>query len=259
MKIMVCGIVVLAVTMAGCAVSEKTPSSPTSVGTYNDPAVEATDDDFDLFEEEYEQKAVNVADPLEPVNRVMYHVNDAFYFWLLKPVTQTYTHIAPEPVRIGIGNFFGNLTTPIRFVNCHLQGKKAVADIELKRFWVNTTAGVLGFGDPAKDRHDLPPPSREDLGQTMATYGVGDGFYLVLPIFGPSTLRDTVGRVGDMFLNPAFYVEPTEAAIGISATRVTNETSFRIGEYEAFKADALDPYVAMRNVYIQYRTQKIKE
>jgi phospholipid-binding lipoprotein MlaA len=158
-----------------------------------------------------------------------------------------------------MGNFFQNLTTPVRFVNCHLQGKKTVADVELKRFWVNTTAGVLGFGDPAKDRHNLAPPTKEDLGQTIATYGVGDGFYLVLPIFGPSTLRDSVGMVGDMFLNPVFYVEPTEAAIGISATRVTNETSFHIGEYEAFKADALDPYVAMRNVYIQYRAQKIKE
>ena len=259
MKVMVYGVVVLAVMMVGCAVSETTPSSPAPVRAFNDPAEQTTDGDFDLLEDEFEQKAVEVADPLEPVNRIMYHVNDTFYFWLLKPVTQVYTHIAPEPARIGIGNFFQNLTTPVRFVNCHLQGKKAVADMELNRFWVNTTAGVLGFGDPAKDRHGLAPPAREDLGQTIATYGVGNGFYIVLPLFGPSNLRDSVGMVGDMFLNPVFYVEPTEASVSISAVRITNETSFRIGEYEAFKADALDPYVAMRNVYIQYQTQKIKE
>lgn len=259
MKIMVYILAIVAVMISGCAASEKTPLSPAPVRAFNDPAKQATDGDFELLEEEFEQKTVDVADPLEPVNRIMYHVNDAFYFWLLKPVAQVYAHIAPEPARIGIGNFFRNLTTPVRFVNCHLQGKKAVADIELKRFWVNTTAGILGFGDPAKDQHDLALPAREDLGQTIATYGVGNGFYIVLPIFGPSTLRDSVGMVGDMFLNPIFYVEPTEASIGIFAVRITNETSFRIGEYEAFKADALDPYVAMRDVYIQYQTQKIKE
>ena len=106
------------------------------------------------------------------------------------------------------GNFFENLTTPARFVNCLLQGKGPEADRELRRFGINTTAGVLGFGDPAYDRWGLKP-AEEDLGQTLAVYGLGDGFYVVWPLFGPSTLRDSVGMVGDSFLNPVRYVEPT--------------------------------------------------
>jgi len=259
MKVMVCVIVVLVVMMAGCAVSEKTPSSSHPVQTLNDPVEQTTHDDFDLLEEELAQKIVEVGDPLEPLNRIMFNVNDTVYFWLLKPVTQVYTSIAPEPARIGIGNFFQNLMTPVRFVNCHLQGKTGVADMELKRFLVNTTVGVFGVGDPAKDQHGLGPSKKEDLGQTLATYGIGNGFYIVLPLLGPSTLRDSVGMVGDMFLNPVFYVEHTETAVSISAVRFTNESSFRIGEYEAFKVDALDPYVAMRDVYIQYRNTKIEE
>ena len=178
---------------------------------------------------------------------------------MLKPVTQVYKNITPEPARIGISNFFYNLTTPIRFVNCHLQGKTATADMELNRFLINTTAGILGFGDPAKDQHGLEPPEAEDLGQTLATYSMDNGFYIVWPLLGPSTVRDSIGMVGGLFLNPVFYVEPTEAAISISAVKFTNKNSFYIGEYEVFKSAALDPYVAMREVYIQYRNEQIQE
>jgi phospholipid-binding lipoprotein MlaA len=93
----------------------------------------------------------------------------------------------------------------------------------------------------------------------LAKYGLGNGPYLVLPLFGPSTLRDTGGMIGDIFLNPVYYVQPREAAIGIEAFNYTNESTFHIGEYEAFKRAAMDPYVAMRQAYIQNREKKIKE
>jgi phospholipid-binding lipoprotein MlaA len=157
-----------------------------------------------------------------------------------------------------IGNFFKNLTTPARFVNCLFQGKGPEADRELRRFGINTTAGVLGFGDPAHDRWGLEP-AQEDLGQTLAVYGFGDGFYVVWPLLGPSTLRDSVGMVGDAFLNPVRYVKPAETSIGISAVDATNKGSFHIGEYEVFKSAAVEPYVAMRGAYIQYRSKQIKE
>ncbi len=102
-------------------------------------------------------------------------------------------------------------------------------------------------------------PKKEDLGQTLAVHGVKDGFYLVLPLLGPSTARDAVGRLGDMFLNPVFYVDPSEAAIGITAGDYTNKGSFHVGEYEAFKEAAIDPYAAMREVYLQYRMKQIEE
>ncbi|MHC4638044.1 MAG: MlaA family lipoprotein [Planctomycetota bacterium] len=251
-------VIILALLTAGCAVSEKTQSSD-NIALDSDTAVmEDVDDEFDLFEDELAEKKIEVSDPLKGLNQLMFNLNDTIYFWILKPVTTVYRDIAPEPVRIGIDNFFHNLTTPIRFVNCVVQGKGDAAGTEFYRFAINTTIGVLGFGDPAQDKYGLKSVE-EDLGQTLGVHGVGNGFYLVLPLLGPSTARDAAGKVGDMFLNPVFYVDPTEAAIGISTVKFTNETSFRIGEYEDFKAAALDPYVAMREAYIQYRSKQIQE
>ncbi len=237
---------------AGCASSAR--------NTLNLPAASPADvnSSFDEFEEEFSKRQVAISDPLESSNRIMYGFNDVLYFWIVKPVTHVYKDMVPKPVRIGIGNFFENLTTPSRFVNCLLQGKGPEADRELRRFGINTTAGVLGFGDPARDRWHIAP-ANEDLGQTLAVHGFGDGFYVVWPVFGPSTLRDSVGMVGDAFLNPVRYVKPVEASIGISAVSATNNGSFHIGEYEAFKSAAVDPYVAMRGAYIQYRSKQIKE
>lgn len=247
-------IVILGVLTAGCAAPEKTLSSNDIISTES-----LANDDFDLLEEELTTELIEISDPLEPLNRVMYHVNDGLYFWVLKPVTEVYTNITPKPAKTGIRNFFGNLTTPVRFVSCHLQGKTTVADVELNRFLINTTAGILGFGDPSKDQHGLEPPAKEDLGQTLATYGLGDGFYIVWPLLGPSTLRDSAGKLGGVFLNPIYYVEPAEIAIGISTTGFINENSFHIGEYENLKSDAIDSYITIREVYIQYRRKQIKE
>jgi phospholipid-binding lipoprotein MlaA len=218
----------------------------------------SSDDEFDLLEEEFAEQAVEIPDPLEPINRLMFGINDILYFWVAKPCSNVCKAVVPKPARIGIRNFFHNISTPARYVNCLLQGKGDSADIELRRFLVNSTVGVLGFGDPAKDRYGLEPVE-EDLGQTLAVHGMGDGFYIVWPIFGPSTLRDSIGMAGDSFLNPVRYVEPWETSAYISGARVVNEGSFHIGEYEDFKAASLEPYIAMRQGYIQYRNKKIKE
>ena len=266
---------VLVVMTGGCAVSEKNPSANNfaqpsanrehalaagnnAASTEDNLDASLSDDEFDFLEDELTEQMVEITDPLEPWNRLMFHVNDGLYFWVVKPVSEVYTGLAPEPARIGISNFFQNLTTPIRFVNCLLQGKGDAAGTEFDRFVINTTAGVLGFGDPARDQHGLEPAD-EDLGQTLAVAGFDNGFYIIWPLLGPSTARDSVGMVGDIFLNPIFYVEHTEAAISISAVKFTNESSFHIGEYEAFKSESLDPYVAMRDIYIQYRNKKIQE
>jgi phospholipid-binding lipoprotein MlaA len=146
----------------------------------------------------------------------------------------------------------------VRFVNCLLQGKNASAGKELHRFAINTTEGVLGFGDPARDKHGLEPAG-EDLGQTLATYGVGDGVYIVWPLLGPSTVRDSVGMVGDQFLNPVRYIDHRKTSISVTAGRIINERSLTIGEYESFKASAIDPYIALRQAYIQYRKEQIEK
>ncbi len=270
-----CAIIVLAVTIAGCAVSEKSPSSNDAIGrpadrwrvitaakdanqAPDDEVETGVDEDFDLLEDEITEQMVEIADPLEPINRTMFGLNDILYFWVVKPCAMTCEQVVPKPARIGISNFFQNLTTPIRFVNCLLQGKGDAAGTEFNRFVINTTAGILGFGDPARDEHGLEPAA-EDLGQTLAVFGFDNGFYIVWPLLGPSTIRDSVGMVGDMFLNPTFYVDHTETVIGISGVKYVNESSFHIGEYEAFKSESLDPYVAMRDIYIQYRNKQIQE
>jgi len=250
--------VVLVLMTAGCAVSGKNPSSNYGTLASNNFAEPSADDDFDFLEDELDEQIVEVADPLEPWNRLMFGVNDTLYFWIVKPVVGTYKAVVPKPARTGVRNFFHNLTTPVRYVNCLLQGKGDSADTELRRFLVNTTVGVLGFGDPARDQYELEPVE-EDLGQTLAIHGLDQGFYIVWPLLGPSTVRDSLGMVGDMFLNPVRYVEPWETSAGISAVSVTNEGSFHIGEYEDFKSAALEPYVAMREAYIQYRNKKIQE
>jgi phospholipid-binding lipoprotein MlaA len=205
-----------------------------------------------------ENNVVTIADPIKPWNTAMYHVNDKFYFWLLKPVSQGYSAVVPEDIRLSVSNFFENLTTPIRFVSSLLQLNMKKAGNELVRFVYNTTAGVGGLADVAKTDLGIKRQD-EDLGQAIGHYGIGHGFYIVWPVFGPSSLRDTVGMVGDWFLDPVYYVNPFEASLGIAAYDKVNETSFHIGDYEDLKKSAIDPYVSIRDAYIQHRKKQVEE
>ena len=262
MKLLPWAIIILLIITAGCATSQNSPNEPDLIesdGALSESSEDTfTDEEFDLLEEELDEQEVKVPDPLEPVNRLMFGFNDVLYFWIFEPVAGTYKAVVPQPVRLGVRNFFQNVSTPARYVNCLLQGKGPQAGTELHRLWVNTTEGILGFGDPAKDRYGLEP-TYEDLGQTLAVHGMEDGFYIVWPLLGPSTLRDSLGRVGDAFLNPVRYVEPCGVSVGLSATRGINEGSFHVGEYEEFKASSLEPYIAMREGYIQYRHESIQK
>jgi phospholipid-binding lipoprotein MlaA len=260
-------IAVCLIAAAGCATGGNRGDMPESSGQVRGPVPaqaaspsepNSADAAFDELEQELAQKQESVPDPLEPVNRFMFGVNDVLYFWVVQPIARAYAGVVPKPVRTGIRNFFHNVGTPARLVNCLLQGKGTAAGTEVQRFALNTTAGVLGFGDPALERWGLKP-AEEDLGQTLAVYGLHEGFYFVWPFFGPSTARDSLGMLGDQFLNPVRYIDPQEVSIGISAVSATNAGSLRLGEYEAFKAAALDPYVAMREAYVQYRKQQIQD
>ena len=199
-----------------------------------------------------------LADPLEPLNQVLFVVNDKVYFWVMKPVARGYRAVVPEGIRLSVRNFFANITMPIRVVNNLLQGKIRNSGVELLRFGINTTAGIGGLFDPAKNDFHLDPRD-EDLGQTFGKYGLGHGLYIVLPILGPSSLRDAAGLAGDSFLDPVNHVGDTEVLIGAKALKAENEVSLRIGEYEDLTKSALDPYVAVRDAYSQYRAKKVKE
>ena len=216
------------------------------------------DEDFDEFSEEFDYDSALVADPLAPWNRAMFYFNDKLYFWVLKPVASGYKAIVPQELRGAVKNFFHNLNSPCRIVSCLLQGKFRNAGIEFLSFLYNTTAGVFGFGNPAKDYLGLDPGD-EDLGQTLGAYGIGHGVYIVWPLLGPSTLRDSIGMVGDGFMNPTFYVEPSETAMAVSAGEAVNTTSLKIGQYETLKKAAIEPYEAARDASIMYRNKKVEE
>ena len=270
-------IIVAALVLSACAAHSPAPSAqPVAAATQTaqtdsdasgsgaapgqDPAAAAVNENQENWNwlEEDDADIATIADPLEGFNRAMFTVNDRLYFWALKPVATGYRAVVPQPARSGVKNFFSNLGFPVRFVNAILQGKSRAAEAELTRFLYNSTVGVLGFGNPAR-KHSALNFDEEDLGQTLGRYGIGDGFYLVWPFFGPSTLRDSFGRLGDRFLDPVGYVDPAEAEWALKGVDIINGTSLRIGDYESLKAAALDPYVSMRDGYMQLRQAKIKK
>jgi phospholipid-binding lipoprotein MlaA len=202
---------------------------------------------------------VVVSDPLEPVNRAFFYFNDKLYFWLLKPVSKGYSMVVPQPARRGVKNFFSNIATPVRLVNCTLQAEFEGAWVEVERFAINTTIGVVGFGDPARNWWNMEKRDA-DLGQTLGRYRLGPSIYINWPILGPSCVRDTVGYVGDLFLDPVNYLVPKfEYNLGIKSYDTVNGTSLRQGEYEDFKNAAIDPYVALRDAYYQYRRHLVED
>jgi len=220
--------------------------------------VPAEDDEYTAEFKDKEEKEITIPDPLEPFNRAMFHFNDRLYFWVLKPVAEGYNKIVPENARISVRNFFSNLAFPIRLISCLLQADFRGAATETGRFAVNTLWGIGGLLDPAASK-DLDLQKQDvDLGQTLGTYGVGQGFYIVWPFIGPSSPRDSVDIAGVYFLYPVFYLEPWYAAWGAAGYEEINDTSLRIGDYESLKEAAIDPYIALRDGYAQYRQKKVE-
>jgi phospholipid-binding lipoprotein MlaA len=216
-------------------------------------------DEAEPEKDEYEEAVAGVPDPLEPFNRLTYKFNDDFYFYILKPVATGYRDIVAEPLRVSIKNFFSNLLMPVRAVNCLLQGKFVGFGTELVRFCLNTTMGVLGFGDPAKQEFGIEMRD-ENFTQTLGFYGLGPGIYIHWPIFGPSSIRGTTGLAGDYFLDPVYwFVDPLVYRVAIKAEDKVNAASLSIGDYEALKKASFDPYIAIRDAYFENMKKKISE
>ncbi len=217
--------------------------------------------EFDDLEFDFDDDDLtSIADPIEPFNRAMFVFNDKLYFWVLKPTAGFYGRAVPEKGRIAVRRFFTNIATPIRLVNALLQLKFKYAGTELARFGINTTVGLLGFRDPARDKWNIYL-HKEDFGQSIGHYGVGPGFYITWPILGPSSLRDTFGLIGDFLLNPASYIfaERSLTGVGVWSYDKVNSTSLDPTLYEDLTKNAIDPYLFIRDAYHQHREQLIKE
>ncbi|MBM9513893.1 VacJ family lipoprotein [Desulfogranum marinum] len=217
--------------------------------------VDFLDDDFYL--DELESAAVN--DPIEPFNRLIFDFNDSAYMYLLKPLATGYSTVVPTDIRGCVWNFFRNLEEPLRFVNCILQGRFEESMWVLSRFAINSVAGVFGLGNPATREFGIPM-IEASLGETLATWGVGDGFYLVVPLYGSSTLRDITGTVVDaMTMSPYYFWSDDYLTLAaIYAGKETNKLSLYLNVYDDLKKLSFDPYVALRNSYFQNR-KKIRD
>lgn len=189
------------------------------------------------------------SDPLEPLNRATYAFNDTLDRYVAKPAAKGYTKGVPEELRVGVHNFFNNLTYPTVVVNDALQGKFKQSGLDTTRFLVNTLFGLAGFLDPATmiglESND------EDFGQTLGAWGVGQGWYLMLPFLGPSTNRDLVGRVGSAFTSPVTYTS-LEVSLPTSVMNAVDTRAQLLGA-DAIMDQQLDRYLFIRSAYLQRR------
>jgi len=209
--------------------------------------------------DESEGPAVAVHDPYEKFNRSMFALNDKLYFWVAKPITTIYSAYFPPGFRTCVRNGFKNLLFPVRFVNSAFQGKMDKAGTETARFLINSTMGMGGLFDVA-DRNFSIRVEPEDFGQTLAMWGAGSGPYLFIPVLGPSSTRDLSGTVVDSFMDPLYYIPASWwVPFTVDAGGAMNTISLTGVEYEELKKSALDPYVAMRDGYMQYRIKAVSK
>ena len=237
--------------------------NPPAVDPYSDEAIEDDDpfgddadgdsdlEDEDPFAEE-EKQIASMPDPFERwYNRPVYAFNDHVYEYFLRPVAQTYKDL--------IRNLYCTITFPIRLVSSLLQFKFEKAGRVVSRVLINCTLGFACMVDVANEGFDIKPVD-EDFGQVLGFYGIPSGPYLMLPLLGPSSLRDGVGRAVDALLNPLFWLVPdfgTGAAI--TSEQMLNETSFYIDDIKALKEGAIDPYESLRDFYNQRREILVDE
>ncbi|MEH6501174.1 MAG: VacJ family lipoprotein [Pseudoalteromonas distincta] len=208
-------------------------------------------DEFD----EYDEVAAN-PDPWEPVNRVVFRFNDTLDTYTLKPIAKAYDRFMPQPLDDGISNVFGNLGEPRNLVNNTLQGKFEDAGVDMARFLLNTTVGVVGLFDVATrmglQRND------EDFGQTLGAWGVSSGPYVVLPLLGPSTVRDGSARIPETFANYSYsgqidHVPTRNTALG---TDLVDTRASILAQEEMIRGDR---YRFVRNAFLQNREFKVQD
>jgi phospholipid-binding lipoprotein MlaA len=188
-------------------------------------------------------------DPWEPFNEKMFNFNYKLDRYVIKPVATVYNEIVLDGEKQAIHNAYDNVAMPKRFINSLVQGKFKGAGLELSRFVINSTLGVGGLADVAKYQFHMER-SDENAGQTLGYYGIGPGPYLVLPFMSPLTVRDAVGYVFDMALDPISYALPLVGNFGKSTEGIVNNRAANIDKYQSAEEATLDLYSAVRNDYL---------
>jgi phospholipid-binding lipoprotein MlaA len=193
----------------------------------------------------------NPVDPFEPMNRGIYKFNERVDKAVLRPTARAYRAVLPSFVRQSVSNVFSNIGDVRAVLNNTLQGKFTTAYSDFGRIAINSTIGLLGLFDVASEagieKH------QEDFGQTLGWWGIPDGPFIMLPIFGPSSVRDTLGFAVDYFTDPITYVDPSRAHNQLTATRLVNRRAELLDAKQVLDNAALDPYQFMRDGYLQRR------
>ncbi|WP_300164839.1 VacJ family lipoprotein [Solidesulfovibrio sp.] len=251
---------------AGTPINQESPkpavSAPAALETGTASQAKADDDGY------AETAPAPVADPLYRWNKFWFGFNHLFFSGFMRPLAKGYAIVVPRFVRTGLTNAYQNFIFPIRFVNALLQLNFTKAQREFGRFMINSTIGVGGLMDVAKADPNLQP-GNEDFGQTLGSWGIGDGFYIVWPFLGPSSARDTVGLAGDAVANPLFWIFGPWAVYGddnpwylsyiVKAGDVFNNLPTTLETYDSVTKPAVDPYSAIKDAYIQYRRNAVSQ
>lgn len=195
-------------------------------------------------------------DPWERLNRTTFKVNMALDHAILRPIARGYEKVTPHPVRTGVSNFMDNLFYPVTMANDLLQLKFKPFAQATGRFVLNTTVGVGGIFDPAT-KVGLPK-NEEDLGQTFGYWGVPSGPYFVVPLLGPSDVRDGIARVGDTYLSPVHYIQNNYVKYGLYGVEVV-DIRYRLLPEDRLLDEAYDPYTFLKNAYLQRREYLIHD
>ena len=247
----------------GCASrQENAPAASQQVAAESVAQTTDAGEDFGGLDDYDDYSAEDLAaqdDPLEGWNRFWFHVNDWFLEYIVKPLHKGYAFIVPEPIHNGVSNFAHNVAFPVRMLNSLLQGEFAQAGVEFDRSVVNFMVS-LGFADVASQSQPLYPyhPETENFDYTLGVWGVPDGPYFIIPFLGPSTVRGAVGETGDAFMKPQYYALDWEVSTASSVYFAFNGADALYKPYDQITESALEPYVALRNAYLNMRKNRLQ-
>jgi phospholipid-binding lipoprotein MlaA len=223
------------------------------------PSVDFYEELEDPFGPPEGEEIPELKDPFEDYNRFMFNVNENLYEYVMEPVARGWRYALPEDLRIVIRNAFDNAMAPVKLVSSLVQGDWDKSGRVLSRTLINTTAGLGGMLDVAGQEYGIENVE-EDFDQALGHYDVPTGPYIVLPFFGPSTVRNISGRVVDSFLSPTIFFAPGFLiGSGITLSETTNDISFIIDDKKALEESAIDEYESVRDFYHQYREGLIRE
>lgn len=246
------------------AVPTTTPDSEISHAEAH--TAEGTTDfeDMDFLDDDDEEESVAskpkvIADPFKWINKPIFKFNLFFYHHIARPIVRGWEKVVPKPARTGLNNAFRNLGYPLRASASLLQWRWNDVGNETIRFVANSTGGVLGFWDIAAMGPHGIQPVYEDFGQTMGAWGMGHGFYVMLPFVGPSSLRDGAGWYGASWVHPYFLVDEWQYTLLLGVVDRTNSLSFTYGNVDTALEGSLDPYAATKHFYTVSRKQEVEE